>query len=307
MKFESVRDLIWELNLSFDLDTIRLVEQFLTRHVGPLQGAEQEELRYTVYAAAGIVVEQLKILAVDGKGLVSTGLTIELLMSKLEGLDIQKYLDHIDALLLKCKEASAELSHKLQQLKISYRLFCKYRKLISRLLEKVPGDFGSLLEDATSLVWAMYLLHKHQHPELDIEQQTGALIVSVVYVLNRMEVDKKHIDFELIRSEFSCAEATEDEEIAKTFDALLHEILVQRYNETNFAAFFSNMFKRQRLLDDLRMIYEQVKNPHLPVDEIKYLRLPKNLTPFKVSMPSAEVENKNTKMYEVLDFGDDNN
>lgn len=43
------------------------------------------------------------MLTVDGKEWVSTGLTIELLMSKLDRLDLQKYLGYIDTLLLKHK------------------------------------------------------------------------------------------------------------------------------------------------------------------------------------------------------------
>lgn len=74
-------------------------------------------------------------------------------MAKLEGLNSQTFLNYLEKLILKHKDATPELIHKVEQLRISYRLFCKFQKLVQKLLEKMPGKTDEEVRDLISVIW----------------------------------------------------------------------------------------------------------------------------------------------------------
>ena len=67
MQFQLVKDQIAELNLSVDIDTLESISRFIECQIGSLNDLSLQEQLYTIYAAAGIVVEEKKVLTVDGK------------------------------------------------------------------------------------------------------------------------------------------------------------------------------------------------------------------------------------------------
>ena len=74
-------------------------------------------------------------------------------MSKFEGLNTQTFLNYLEKLILKYQNATSSLLYKVEQLKISFRLFCKFQKLVTRLIEKMPGKLDEWVRDLISVVW----------------------------------------------------------------------------------------------------------------------------------------------------------
>ena len=281
MDSELVSHNISQLNLFVDTSTLHSVTRFLNSQVGPLQNLEHDQQVYHIYSALAIVGEEQKLPSISGNGLVHSGLTIEVVMSKLTGLSVQTFINHLEKLTLKCKDASQHLLYKVEQLKIGLRLFSKFKKLVGRLMEKMPGKMENLQEDLVSLIWELYVIMKHKNTTLDIEEQTKTLIQCLVYIARKLEIEQQMLDREMVSLEFPGDYEVADRSISDYATGLIEETTVGRYHEFNLPTVFMDENKRQRLLDDLRIHYESHRNLVLPVDEVKFLKLPKSLTPLK--------------------------
>lgn len=113
-----------EINLNLDPETIELVQNYVIYTIGIIN---EIELEYQVYAGLAIISEISKLPTIGHFVQSKNGIKIENVMSHLDKLSKERFLDTLNRQLEKDKNAPQYLKKKVEDIRYSYRFYKKYQ------------------------------------------------------------------------------------------------------------------------------------------------------------------------------------
>ena len=93
-------------------------------------------MNYEVFAALAIVGEVAEVKSVDSLAPVGCGIPIEKVLRHCGGLSKESLLEVITRQCMKWREAPMALKAKIDNVKLSYRMYKKYRSVFESFAEK---------------------------------------------------------------------------------------------------------------------------------------------------------------------------
>lgn len=192
---------------------------------------------------------------------VRSGITLEHVMRHTASLSKEKYLEVLTRQISKWRDAPHWLKVKIDNLKINYRIYKKYRNV----LQGLSGDRVLLEQRAKfnlmAIFWILYLLIKHQNADFDNTVETIQLLHSIVIVLfsevlNILPREDTSLGFKKHFTENSITEQIFlllREKIHKK----LYDVHAFRYNDRSLdlRKLVTDINYSQRFLDDISNIY----------------------------------------------------
>lgn len=162
---ETTRRVQVSANLGLDGDTMAATARFLEEQLGELSGTRAD---YEVLAGTAIVGEVKRIEDVSREHLTRVGVSVESVMRHIGSKRSKEhFLEEVERLSRKWREAPAWLLTKIDNVRMSYRIYKKYRLAFEEL-----ATAHSFLEDQPKLhlqaiFWILYIYVKNEHAEID--------------------------------------------------------------------------------------------------------------------------------------------
>lgn len=183
MDYAQVKDILADLSLNLDIETIERVHHLLAEEVGLL--GDRLSQRLVVYAAAAVVAESEMVPTLD-RHLSSSGITIEHIVNHLEPSDIEPFLALVEKVIEKCRTNNANLRWKVDRMRVSYRIFSKYEEIVKSLATQFQFESG-FQEDLRRLVWVLFCSCKFSSPkELPIDEEVLLLQECLVFMVEQL-------------------------------------------------------------------------------------------------------------------------
>lgn len=147
-------------DLGIDNTTLEQTIAFLNEHVGTLDPVEP---KYQIMAAAAIVGETIVLDDVTNTRRAKSGITLERVMRHIGALSKEQYLVVLSKQVEKWRNAPLWLKAKSENLKITYRIYKKYRTVLEKLTTACPlfdekGGFNLM-----ATFWLVFLFVKNQN------------------------------------------------------------------------------------------------------------------------------------------------
>jgi hypothetical protein len=184
MEYATVKNLLADLSLNLDIETIERVHSLLEHDVGLLGDCHNQRL--LVYAAAAVVAENELVPTLD-RHLSQCGITLEHIVNHLEPIQVDSFLSLLEKIIEKCRSSNANLSWKVDRLRISYRIFSKFEEIVKTVALQFHLE-GEFQEDVRRLVWVLFCSCKFSNAgELPINEEVMLLQHCLLFIVAQLE------------------------------------------------------------------------------------------------------------------------
>lgn len=218
------------------------------------------------------------------------GFSVEKLIKCCPEIPKEDFLNNIISVAEKWPTCPPAFLHKLENLKLSFRVFKKYRLSCRAIGEKVGIDhnINYLL---SSLFWLVYLIAKHLSHESDSLEVITSVVPFLIHqaYVSYLQLGRRETIEECISKFFTLPDFANPslklthERYDKEFIKILSESYSRRYlaevANFNFLLYKSSVL--ERLIDDLSNVYSKglEDSPQFSIDEMSFLELRKDMTP----------------------------
>lgn len=177
METDEIINQIRASDLGIDNATLEQTLNFLTNHVGTFTHHLKQ---YEIMAATAIVGETIVLDDITNTRRAKSGITLERVMRHLGTLSKEEYLEVLSRQVERWREAPLWLKAKTQNLKITYRIYKKYRTAFDQLCST-----SALMDEKSgfnlmAIFWLVFLFVKNQNSQFDNTLASTSLLHTIV-------------------------------------------------------------------------------------------------------------------------------
>ena len=134
-----------------------------------------------MFAALAIVGEIAKVNPVLSRGPVSCGIPLEMVLRHSVGLSKESLLEVVTRQCMKWREAPIELKTKIDEVKLAYRMYKKYRAVFEVLYRTNSCMGEQSLFDLIAIFWIVFLFVKNSSKDNNANTIESTSVLSSLF------------------------------------------------------------------------------------------------------------------------------